>query len=175
MGVLILPGTVVAVQTPGWEAYWIRLGAAIHDQPDNSNHIAVVHHTDAKGTIWGIEGRPGGVGQVDMTGYLASRWTLTNEAQPMTPEQGLAVAKTCEAMLGTEYDWEAIAADGLADLDLWAPRLGVVHGETVCSALAEYAYDKAGLPRPLGQERLVQPSDWDAWILTRGWTPVTST
>jgi hypothetical protein len=169
------PGTVLAVQTTGWAAWWIRFGAAVRNTPNINNHIAVVHHTDAKGVTYVIEGKPGGVGQVDATQYLESRWTLTNELQPMTSEQGLAVAQICEAMLGTAYDWEAIVDDGLKDLDLWAPRLGVVHGETVCSALAAYAYDKVGLKRPLGQERLIQPADWDTWIITEGWTPGRST
>ena len=163
------PGTVLAVRTDGWAGAWIRFGSAIRGKPNISNHIAVVHHTDDSDTTWAIEGRPGGVGWVDATGYLGSPWTLTNQGQLMTLDDGLAVAETCEAMIGTRYDWDAITDDGLADLDLWHPHLGVVHGETVCSALAAYAYDKRSLPRPKGSERLVQPSDWDIWCITRGW------
>jgi hypothetical protein len=167
----VLPGDVLAVRTDGFAAEAIRLGAALLGHPDISNHIAIVHHTDTKGTVWCIEGRPGGVGWRDASDYLSSRWTLTNASQPKTADQRKLIAKTSEYMLGTAYDWAAIAGDGLEDLHLWDPVKGVVHGETVCSALAAYAYDQARVLRPIGGERAVQPADWDTWILTAGWLP----
>lgn len=165
----IAAGDVLAVRSPGFAGAAIRLGAALLGRPNLDNHIAVVHHQDSHGTWWAIEGRPGGVGWVDASGYLASRWTITNADQPKTPEQRSLIAKAMIAMIGTRYDWDAIVDDGLTDLHLWAPRLGQVHGETVCSALAAYGYDRAKCLRPKGAERLVQPGDWDQFILTRAW------
>ncbi|MGH3300970.1 MAG: hypothetical protein ACRDOK_04630 [Streptosporangiaceae bacterium] len=165
-------GDVLAVRTTGLAVFMIRLGAAFTGKPDLSNHIAVVHHTDASGVVWCLEGRPGGVGWRDASDYLASQFTLTNRHQVKTDTQRAAVAKACEAMLGTPYDWAAIVADGADDLHLdtaWLPVNGVVRGHTVCSALACYAYDKAGLRRPAGSEREDQPADWDAFILDNGY------
>ena len=168
----VLPGDILAVRTGDWAGTMIRFGAALRGWPNLSNHIAVVHHTDANGTVWCLEGRPGGVGWAGAAGYLASRWTVTNAAQPKTDAQRAAVARVTEAMIGTAYDWTAVVADAADDLYLdvaWLPDHGTVHGEVVCSALAAYAYDKAGLARPSGEERLIQPASWDSWILTRGW------
>ncbi len=168
----VLPGDVLAVRGSGLTMTMIRLGAAITGKPNLSGHIAVVHHTDANGTVWCLEGRPGGVGWRDASDYLTSRWTITNAAQPKTDAQRATVAKVTEAMIGMAYDWEAIVADAAEDLCLdvaWLPDHGTVHGEVVCSALAAYAYDKAGLSRPAGVQRLVQPASWDTWIITRGW------
>jgi hypothetical protein len=165
----VFAGDVLAVRSSGFAAEMIRLGAALAGKPDISNHIAVVHHTDGKGVTWCLEGRPGGVGWRNAADYLNSHWTLDNAAQPKTPEQRETVCKAAEAMLATRYDWAAIVGDGLADLHLWDPVDGQVHGETVCSALAAYAYDQAGLLRPAGGERLVQPADWDQFMITRAW------
>ncbi len=168
----VLPGDVLAVRGGGLAMTVVRLGAALTGKPNLSGHIAIVHHTDVNGTVWCLEGRPGGVGWAGAAGYLASRWTITNAAQPKTDAQRAAVAKAAEAMIGTKYDWDAIVADAAEDLCLdvvWLPDHGTVHGEVVCSALAAYAYDKAGLLRPAGAERLVQPASWDSWIVTRGW------
>jgi hypothetical protein len=168
----VQPGDVLVVRTTGWAAEMIRLGEALEDKPNVANHVAVADHADANGTLWGVEGRPGGVGWVDLAAYLASSWTTSNAAQPKTDEQRRLVTVTMRGMLGDRYDWEAIAADAAEDLhlgELWLPDHGLVRGETVCSALAAYGHDKAGLPRPPGRERTVQPSNWEEWCLTRGW------
>lgn len=163
------PGDVLVTRGSGWTGTMIRLGAALAGKPNLSGHVAVVHHWDDHGTLWCIEGRPGGVGWRDARDYLASPWTLSNVSQVKTDAQRELIAKGALAMIGTPYDWEAIVGDGLTDLHLWKPDLGQVHGETVCSALAAYLYDKATLARPAGGERLVQPGDWDTWIVTQGW------
>lgn len=169
----LLPGDVLAVRSGGRPAWWIRVGAALRDQPNLSNHIAVVDHADASGTLWGIEGRPGGVGWVDCGLYLKSPCTITNADQPKTAGQRRSVCETMAALLGTAYDWEAIVADGAADLGLkvpgWNPDwTGTVPAHVVCSSSAAYAYTRAALPCPKG-DRLVQPSDWDAFILAQAW------
>ena len=170
----VKPGDVLAVRTPGGPLtaqWWIRFGAALLGKPDLSNHIAVAHHTDAHGTLWVIEGRPGGVGWRAANDYLRSRWTLTNAAQPKTDAQRAGICKTMEALLGTSYDWEAIAADAADDLHFdWAPTWhGQVPGHVVCSSAACYGYDKNRLARPPGNARTDQPANWDEWIITCGW------
>lgn len=167
------PGDVLAVRTSGWASTMIRLGAALAGKPNLSNHIAVVHHTDGKGTTWAIEGRPGGAGWRDAGAYLTSRQTLTNAAQPKTTGQRSAICATMEALIGSEYSWVTIAADAMDDLRLpvsgWDRNFhGTVDGGFVCSNLAVYAYLKAGVPCPDGG-RGTQPAAWDEWILTRGW------
>lgn len=167
------PGDVLVTRTQGsWESAAIRLGAALTGKPNLSNHVAVVHHWDAAGTLWCIEGRPGGAGWRDARDYLASAWTLSNVAQPKSDAQRKVVADGAMAMLGMPYDWAAIIGDGLDDLHLWDPVNGQVQGHAVCSAVAACLYDKALLARPAGGQRRVQPADWDAWCLTQEWVIV---
>lgn len=169
----VRPGTVLVVRSGGWAGAAIRVGAALRGKPNLQNHVAVAHHTDAHGTLWCIEGRPGGVGWRDATSYIQDRWTLTNTNQPFTDLQGTAIAKQMEALLGTAYDWDAIAADALSDLGMTLPGWdstwqGLVAGHVVCSSAAAYAYGKAQVPHPAG-DRGCQPADWTQWILTQGW------
>ena len=168
------PGTILVTRSEGFAGWWIRFGAAIANKPNLGNHVAVVHHTDENGTLWVIEGKPGGVGWRDAKGYTASRWTHDNRAQPLTGEQRYAIAVTMEKLLGTEYDWASIAADALADLGMTLPgwdskwKDGEVAGQVVCSSAAAYAYGKARALHPPGG-RGCQPASWSEWILTRGW------
>lgn len=166
-------GTVLVVRSKGFAGGAIRFGAALLGKPNLQNHVAVSHHVDAHGTLWCLEGRPGGVGWRDATDYLSSPWTVTNVEQRFTTAQGEAIAKAMEAMLGTPYDWASICADALADLRMRLPGWdakwnGVVAGQVVCSSAAAYAYGKAGVAHPAG-DRGCQPADWTQWILTRGW------
>jgi len=83
------------------------------------------------------------------------------------------VCKTMEALIGTAYDWDAIAADAFSALRIrmpgWSPSWhGTVPGHAVCSSLAAYAYIRAGLACPAG-DRGVTPAGWDQFILTRAW------
>jgi hypothetical protein len=75
--------------------------------------------------------------------------------------------------LGDKYDWTGIAADAMNDLGLraeFAPDNNAVQGQRVCSSLYAYLYRRVGLAAPpVSDSRLVQPSDWDAFILSRGW------
>lgn len=175
MSTLALPGDVLVVRSSALSSGMIRFGAALLGKPNLDNHVAVVHHKDANGTLWCLEGRPGGVGWRQASDYMSgpmASWTLSNSAQPRTDAQRAAIAAAVLGMLGAKYDWDAIVADGVADLHLgevWMPQDGTVHGETVCSALAAYAYDKAGVSRPAGRERTVQPADWTSWVIQRGW------
>jgi hypothetical protein len=169
----VAPGDVLVIRTGSVAAAMIRLGAALRGHPNLSNHVAVVHHTDAHGTVWTIEGRPGGAGWRDAKTYLASPWTIANRRQPKTPEQRHAVCAAMLAMIGTAYDWEAVAADTLNAFrlgDLWRPswKDGTVPGQVVCSSLAAWAYAKAGLTCPPGG-REVTPGDWTELIMSNRW------
>jgi hypothetical protein len=171
-------GNVLVTRSGGWAGLMIRLGAAFRDKPNLGNHVAIYHHTDHTddGDVpWGIEGKPGGVGWVDLRGYLASKWTVANDAQPMTDAQRATIAGTCEAALGTPYDWRAIAADAFDALripqlfaDNWHGR--GAPGHVVCSSLAAWVYDEVGLAHPTPDaERYCKPADWSAFIITEGW------
>jgi len=168
----VQPGDILAVRSGGLAGAAIRLGAALRDQVNLSSHIAVVHHTDEHGTVWALEGRPGGVGWRDARDYLASPWTVTNAGQPKTAEQRETVCATMLAMIGTAYDWEAIVADaagafGLAGI--WHPAWdGTVPAHVVCSSLAAYGYGKAGLECPKNG-REVTPAAWVDLIMTNRW------
>jgi hypothetical protein len=138
------------------------------------NHVIVASHVDLAGTYWGIEGRPSGVGMVDIGPLLKRRDTLTTEAQPMTPGQGYAVAAGVDAMRGTPYDWTAIALDAMETVGapaLW--RMNEYDGvpgvpvQVVCSSLAAYWRMKVGLPTPKptsGKWRRVTPTQWAKFI-----------
>lgn len=171
-----LVGDVVLTRSKGWFPFLIRLGAALQDKPNLRNHVVIVHHVDAGGTIWGIEGRPGGVGWVDMKQYAESPYSESNWEQPKTVEQRQAVATTAEALLQRAYDWTAIAADALNALHLtiWKPSdfgTDQVPGQVVCSALADYVYERVGLANPgkQGDARFTTPADWDDFIVRKGW------
>ena len=97
---------------------------------------------------------------------------LRRFAQPKTPDQRVKVCEQMVSLLETGYDWDAIAADAADDLGFdWSPAWGKgqVPGHVVCSSLACYAYDEAGLKRPPGNARTDQPADWDEWIISKGW------
>lgn len=183
-GATIAPGDVLAVRTPGnLFARLIRLGEHLDGKPSLDNHIVIAHHVDPAGVPWGIEGRPGGVGWADLTTYVADPATRSNAAQPKTPEQRQLVASKAETMLGTAYDWQAIFADTETCLThpLDVPDLGAlfardwahtgVPGHVVCSSLAAWLYEAAGLPHPdVDHERQCMPSDWTTWCEAKAWT-----
>lgn len=179
--IAVSPGDILLTRSPGVFPRWIRFGAAMrelvtgHDEPSMDNHVAIVHHRDQAGTLWALEGRPGGVGWRDARDYLASPWTVTNVGQPKTAAQRQLVCATMFALIGTQYDWAGIAADaaGAFGLDkVWLPTWhGQVPGHVVCSSAAAYAYTKAALTRPdPGTDgREVTPADWLALIMSQGW------
>jgi hypothetical protein len=168
-------GDVLAVRTGGWASALIRFGSLVAGHYEPQNHVAVVHHYDSKGIWWGVEGRPGGTGWVDVRNYLASKWTVSNAAQPRTDAQRQMVATTVAQMLGSEYDWVGIAADAVEDLNLpvlfcqnWNGKGAPLH--VVCSSLAAYAHRVAGLAKPaIRPDRFVQPADWAAFDQAARW------
>lgn len=171
----IAVGDVWSVRTSGWAARLIRLGAALTDGVNLDNHVVVVHHQDAAGRWWGLEGRPGGVGQVDLSRYLHNSYTITNSAQPKTDTQRYNIAVAAEAMLKTPYDWVGIAADGMDAIG--APMLWLQnwHGQgppahVVCSSYAAWLYVHFGLECPNRRSaRSITPGDWTAFDLEHGY------
>jgi hypothetical protein len=164
-------GDVLAVRGQGIAAGAIRLGAELIDESNIDAHIAVIHHVDANGTVWAIEGRPGGVGWRDAADYLNSPFTITNRRQRKTDERRQLVAVTMKSMLGTDYDDRAIFEDGLRDLhipDPWAEKWQfesqgqlMLPGHVVCSSAAVVGYFRAGLQYPQNVDPAhVQPADW---------------
>jgi hypothetical protein len=176
------PGDVIAVRTPPgrwwdrWASGLIRFGAALHGQDNLVDHVAIVHHTDPAGVLWGIEGRPGGVGWVEVARY-DNRYLSSNAEQHKTDEQRAQVCLTAVGLLGTAYDWTAILGDAAAALRLnalWRERDpgDLAPGHVVCSSLAAWIYRKVGLTGPgsLGGNVLyVTPADWAEYFLSHGW------
>jgi cell wall-associated NlpC family hydrolase len=166
---------VLAVRTGGIGGWLIRLGAQLRGLPCGINHIVIAHHVNGNGRWIGLEGRPGGVGWVDMTNYLASPATVDNREQPKTEAQRYLVAKAAERLIGTAYDWQAIGEEALFDLGAplshidWSGPNPPLH--VICSSFAEWAYRQVGLarPEPSQGEALVQPGDWAAFDLAKAW------
>ena len=163
-------GDVLAVRTAGWAARLINVGAALRGHPAMDNHVVICHHKDSTGQWWGLEGKPGGVGQVTLDRYLSSPYTVNNCGQPRSEQQRYDVAVAAEALLATQYDWVGIARDGLEAIG--APRLWSDdwHGQgppghVVCSSYAAWLYEHVGLDAPVGQ-RSVTPADWTDFSLT---------
>lgn len=168
-------GDVLAVKTStGITEKLIDIGAVLRGEPTYANHVAVMHHyTD--GVPWGLEGRPGGVGWVDLRRYIVDPHTVMNFHQPKTKDQRDEIGQLAPKMLGTKYDWEAIADEALLAFHL--PSLFTrdwkgqgVPGHVICSSFAAWLYTHVGLPCPTADPTyLVTPADWVEFILSNGW------
>lgn len=174
---LLKPGDVVAVRTGGFAGEMIRWGAALRGWPNLDNHIVIVDSVQDNGIIVGVEGRPGGVGRVDVSRYFTGvngDFTVANVDQPKTDDQRNTVVTVMRQMIKVNYDWDAIAEDALVDLDipqLWNEKWhGTSVGHVVCSSLAAWGYHKASLAAPKQEDmRHIQPANWTEFILTEGW------
>lgn len=178
---ILQPGDIIAVRTGGWAGNLIRFGQALLNKPNLDNHIAVAHHPDASGKFWWLlEGRPGGVGWADSRKYNTALM-VNNCAQPGREiPQRTRVADAAKAMLGTKYDWAAIADDTLRSFrmpELWAQswKAGVAPAQVVCSSYALYLYGVVSWDRPLITDaKDCEPGDWTSWSLEKGFhVPVT--
>lgn len=169
------PADLLIVSGTSWTSKLIEIGAILRGR-DPASHIAVMHHTDANGVPWAIEGRPGGVGWQDARAYLADPRTVTNAAQPKTGAQREHVCLLMVQMLGVQYDWAGgIGEDAAMALHLpriWAPDAsGKVPGHVVCSSLAAWGYSQAGLATPATPAawETVTPGDWRQFCEQRRW------
>jgi hypothetical protein len=167
------PGDVLAVRTPGIPGELIRIGEEMSGKPGLENHIAIMHHWQG-GVPWGLEGKPGGVGWADLRGYAASPYTVDNCAQPgRTDAVRAQLAAEAQHMLGTKYDWAAIADDTLRAFrmdDLFSSTIdGTVPGHVVCSSFAAFLYRLYGWDGPQVPDRDCEPADWTAFSVTHGY------
>lgn len=169
-------GDIIAVRTGGTAGFLIRLGAAFLDRPNMDNHIAVAHHLDQSGKFWWLlEGRPGGVGWADSRRYDV-KFMVNNCAQPgRAGADRAAVADKAKAMIGTAYDWQAIADDTLKAFhmpELWASswQHGVAPAQVVCSSFAAFLYEWKGWARPATDgDRDTTPGDWTGFCLSNNY------
>lgn len=175
----VQPGDILAVRTGNsFPARMIRLGAAVKEavtgdpEPNTVNHVAIVTHADANGVLWALEGRPGGIGWVQAASYVSDPYTVSNVLQPKTAAQRTAIVADARKLIGTAYDWAAIADDAANAFGInvpgWNPQFGKVPGHLVCSSYAAYLYAQAGLAHPSG-DRNVSPADWVTFILSHNW------
>jgi len=175
----IKPGDVLVTREGGWPwANLIRLGEAFAGTPSMCNHVIVASHIDDNGTFWGIEGRPGGVGDRDLSGPLSWPLTNANNRQPKTDDQRARIVAAARLFLGRPYDWKAIAEDtrealhmawGIPMAKEW--RDGEVPGHVVCSSFLDWVYTHEGLANPGGAKRtrMTTPGNWDRFIMNREW------
>lgn len=174
-------GDLLLTRGAGWAARLIRLGAALLDEPNLDNHVAIVHHRDDAGVWWAIEGRPGGVGWADTGHYLASPYTTNNILQPKTPNQRNQIATVAQGMLATPYDWDGIVKDAMDAIhaqDIWTQNWNGQGppAHVVCSSLAAYIYQQVKLDIPTVHEpRFTTPADWDQFILLHGYAQPATT
>jgi cell wall-associated NlpC family hydrolase len=163
-------GDLLLVHTTRRASRWISAASALAGNPSLIDHIAVVHHQDANGTWWVIEGRPGGVGWHIASAYLDSPHVLTNARQPKTPAQRAGVAELALGLLGTPYDWSVVVADAMAALgaqELWGQNWKGQGppGHVVCSSLAAYGYERVKLDVPSrASPRRTTPADWAQFV-----------
>lgn len=176
------PATVLCVRNPDSIAgKAISIGEDLLGLPD-STHIALVHHTDDKGTVWALEARPGGVGWRDARAYIASPYTVANIGQPVFDASRVHIATEAEAMVGTDYAWlSGIAADAARDLhleDRWGEQWGshgVAPAHIVCSSYVAYLYTHYGQTAPMPSDpEHTEPGDWTKMILDHGWEALAS-
>lgn len=177
------PGDVWAVDAAGFGRIPIIIGSWLAGHRAPVDHVVVTHHQDKNMVWWGIEGRPSGVGWVNMSRYMTTPSQLKaargNTKQPLTEAQSAAVCKLMEGILGTGYDWiggiladfdDALRADELAKLvdHWWGWSDNVARPpHVVCSSAAAWAYGRLGLDRPGGREEIITPADW--WDFNRQW------
>lgn len=169
---------LVTREGPWYVSGAIRVGAWLMKLPAFTNHAIIVHHQDEQGTMWGIEGRPGGVGWRDLTVPLSGTLTNANNLQPKTDEQRFLIAYAAEALFATPYDWMAIAEHTKEALRLWSATGGIrewkdgeVPAHVVCSSFADWAYEQVHLPNPGGDKltRMTTPAHWDRFMMRKEW------
>lgn len=167
-------GDVIVTREGPWIISWgIRLGARLMGLPSHVNHVIIVHHRDPLTGKWvGIEGRPSGTGWCDVQARLDGPLTNANTAQPKTEAQRYLIATAAEVLVGTRYDWGAIAeaARQATRLRVKAAREwpdDAVPGAVICSAFADWAYERSGLDNPGGHvlTRFTTPGHWDRFIM----------
>jgi hypothetical protein len=187
MAITPSPGDVLAVVQPGLFGKVIQVFERLQGKPDIANHVVIVSGQDAQGRWIGVQGKPSGVGMVELSVYLNDSRTRSNHDQPRPNNANqLASVLASEAKsLKIGYDWVGIAQDALdtvhlydfaEDLNpLWAwpdPEGGSLPGHVVCSSLASWLYESVGWAHPKeGADRTCEPADWWSWSDKKQWAP----
>jgi hypothetical protein len=170
-------GDVVIVEMGIWiirVLIWIQALFSGNFKYRKGGHVIVVSHVDEAGRLWGIEGRPGGVGWTDLS-KRNGQFGLSNVEQIKTDEQREIIVGTMKQLLGARYDYEAYLDIALATVGItaqWTDYNGEdVPIQFICSAVADYVYEEVGLANPGGAEltRYVTPALWAKFCTTKEW------
>lgn len=175
---VLQPGDVVIVEMGIWIVrvmIWIQALFTGKAKYSKAGHVIVVSHRDNEGRLWGIEGRPGGIGWADLD-KRNGKWGLSNVDQPKTAEVRVKLVDSMVALLGAPYDYPAylkLALDLAGITTRWTreysdDELSVSY---ICSAVADQIYEANGMPNPGGNSntRFVTPADWAYFIDNREW------
>lgn len=175
----VLPGDVMVIADNHFTSWFIRLQARLMGKPALHNHVAIFSHVDEGGTGWVIEGRPSGTGWEKADKYLKHPRTITNAAQPKTDAQRAALVAGARTMVGTEYDWAAIAELGAEIFrinQLWRRYREWGEGNSppvhvICSSLLDWLYEQQRLANPGGDlcTRFTDVADWVTFIRRKEW------
>lgn len=171
------PGDVVVVEMGIWiirVLIWIQAVLTGKAKFRRDGHVIVVSHVDDAGRLWGIEGRPGGVGWADLS-KRDGKYGLSNWEQPKSTEDREFIVDLMKQLIGSRYDYRAYLAIALETIGI-TPRWTVeFSGENVpphfiCSAVADYAYEVRGLLNPGSDKRtrFTTPAEWGEFI-SKGW------
>lgn len=173
----LLPGDVVVVEMGIWiirVLIWIQAVLTGKAKYSKNGHVIVVTHRDEEGRLWGIEGRPGGIGWAELD-KRAGKYGISTVDQPKSDEQRAKIVDTMKSLLGTRYDYGAYLVIALRTIGI-SPRWTDYNGKDVpvhyiCSAVADYVYEDVGLANPGGIEitRFTTPAEWAVFIDTKGW------
>lgn len=172
------PGDVVIVEMGIWIVrvmIWVQALFTGKAKYSKAGHIIVVSHVDSDGRLWGIEGRPGGIGWADLS-KRNGKWGVSNVDQPKTAEMRVRLVDSMTALLGSKYDYPAYLKLAM-DMVGITPRWTVEYTEEdvpvsyICSAVADQIYEANGLPNPGGNNntRFTTPADWAQFVDTKGW------
>lgn len=174
------PGDVVIVEMGIWIVrvlIWIQAVLTGKAKYRKNGHVIVVSHMDAEGRLWGIEGRPGGIGWADLA-KRQGKYGISNAEQPKTIEQRIKIVETMQALLGSAYDYGAYLEIALQTLGI-SPHWTDFRGDEIpvhyiCSAVADYVCENVGLANPGGDSytRFTTPADWAYFIDKRQWETV---
>lgn len=174
---ILEPGDVVIVEMGIWIVrvmIWIQAVLTGRAKYSKAGHIIVVTHRDDKGVLWGIEGRPGGIGWANLD-KRDGKWGLSNHDQPKTAEVRARLVYAMEALLGKPYDYPAYLKLTM-DLVGISPRWTDWNDEEIptsyiCSAVADQEYENEGLANPGGSKitRFTTPAEWAFFVDTKGW------
>jgi hypothetical protein len=174
---ILQPGDVVIVKMGIWIVrvmIWIQATFTGRSKYREAGHIIVVSHRDNEGRLWGIEGRPGGIGWANLD-KRNGEWGLSNVEQPKTAEARIKLVDSMKALLGTKYDYPAylkLAMDMVGISPRWTDWNDKdVPTSYICSAVADQIYENEGLANPGGLRitRFTTPAEWAEFIDTKGW------